>query len=345
MLFMLSLAAGTLRGQYKNATCPMRWSSSRARSWKAAHQKACDGFGLGDKQCWTQGRVQMTKVTEMSRMNAGIYSPYMDIEAGARADVRSKFANIPPGLGLDFKLERARRILENVRGPFSLCSKSVELCKQNGQYSRVDSSVLYAFLRTLQPRRVLEVGSGRSTRVAAKALALNQRARPSRNITHTCIEPFRADTLAALNVHVIESRVQTAPLHLVDELQAGDVLFIDNSHVVTPYGDVVYEILFMLPRVQPGVVVHFHDIYLPHDYPLKMMQLNTQFTEQWLLAAFLANSEAWEILFPTSAMLKSGFVDPLAYEQGTRAKEPRAAGASFWICRKPCDVALSKLLI
>merc|ERR1711935_69010 len=227
----------------------------------------------------------------------------------------------------------------------SLCSKSVELCKQNGQYSRVDSSVLYAFLRTLQPRRVLEVGSGRSTRVAAKALALNQRARPSRNITHTCIEPFRADTLAALNVHVIESRVQTAPLHLVDELQAGDVLFIDNSHVVTPYGDVVYEILFMLPRVQPGVVVHFHDIYLPHDYPLKMMQLNTQFTEQWLLAAFLANSEAWEILFPTSAMLKSGFVDPVAYERGTRAKEPRAAGASFWICRKPCDVALSKLLI
>ena len=280
-------------------------------------------------------------------MNDGFYSPYMDIEAGARADIRERFDHIPTGLGIDFKLERARLILQNVRRPFSRCSNDRELCKPNAQYSRVDSSVLFALLRTLQPMHVLEVGSGRSTRVAAKALTLNRRAQPSLNITHTCIEPFRADTLAKLPVDVVESRVQTAPLHLVDELQAGDVFFVDNSHVVTPYGDVVFEILFMLPRLQPGVLVHFHDIYLPGDYPLKMMQLDKQFTEQWLLAAFLANSDAWEVVFPTSAMLQNGFIEPITYSfsaEVPRAKVPRAAGASLWICRKPCDMIMSKLL-
>ena len=103
------------------------------RSWKAAHQKACDGFKLDHTQCWTQRRVQLTKVTEMSRMNDGFYSPYMDIEAGARADIRERFDHIPTGLGIDFKLERARLILQNVRRPFSRCSNDRELCKPNAQ--------------------------------------------------------------------------------------------------------------------------------------------------------------------------------------------------------------------
>jgi hypothetical protein len=81
----------------------------------------------------------------------------------------------------------------------------------------------------------------------------------------------------------------TPPLtRLLPFARAGDLLFLDNSHVIRPYGDVLLELLWVLPRLKPGVLVHVHDIFLPYEYPADWMLGELRpYTEQYLLAAFL----------------------------------------------------------
>lgn len=81
---------------------------------------------------------------------------------------------------------------------------------------------------------------------------------------------------------------QLEDLQIENEFEAlewGDLLFIDSSHVVKPYGDTLLELLVILPRLKKGVIVHIHDIYLPHDYPYdtKNFDRTTVWTEQWLV--------------------------------------------------------------
>ena len=86
-------------------------------------------------------------------------------------------------------------------------------------------------------------------------------------------------------------------------LEAGDILFIDSSHVVSVGSDVVHEILKILPKLKPGVLVHVHDIFMPADYPEKFVMTNLCFWgEQYMLEAFLSFNRAFEVLWASSAM-------------------------------------------
>jgi hypothetical protein len=60
-------------------------------------------------------------------------------------------------------------------------------------------------------------------------------------------------------------RVQDVPLALFGELQAGDILFVDSSHVIRPFGDVLTEFQSIIPNLASGVLVHVHDIFTPRD--------------------------------------------------------------------------------
>jgi hypothetical protein len=102
---------------------------------------------------------------------------------------------------------------------------------------------------------------------------------------------------------LIESRVQNVPLDLFRSLRASDILFIDSSHVVSMDSDVVHEFLHILPELAPGVLIHFHDIFTPLDYPKKFVINNLCFwSEQYLLEAFLAFNSAFEVIWSGSAM-------------------------------------------
>ena len=163
-------------------------------------------------------------------------------------------------------------------------------------YGLVEAQVLHAVVRHLRPRRIVEVGSGVSTRCAFEAAVLTARqGGPTCEIT--CIEPYPSDRLRALqgaagpvSVSVVDLPVQAAPVEPFTRLEAGDILFIDSSHVVKAGSDVTFILLEILPRVPKGVLVHFHDIYLPFDYP----------HETAALAAFLAFNSKFEILFSLS---------------------------------------------
>ena len=136
-------------------------------------------------------------------------------------------------------------------------------------------------LRAVKPARVVEVGAGVSTAVALAALSRNGSG------TITCIEPYPRAALRRLPITLVESPVQSVPQDYFTTLQAGDVLFIDSTHVVRVGGDVNLIVLEILPRLSPGVLVHFHDIYLPYDYPPDLFASLWSWNETSLIRAYL----------------------------------------------------------
>jgi predicted O-methyltransferase YrrM len=127
-------------------------------------------------------------------------------------------------------------------------------------FPSLDAAVAYALVRDRKPQHVVEVGSGHSTRVLAKALGgLGE---------IFAIDPSpRADIAGLPGVQVVSSTVQTTAPELFDRLVPGDVLFIDSSHILMPGSDVDLLLNRILPRLPSGVLVHIHDIFLPFDYP------------------------------------------------------------------------------
>jgi predicted O-methyltransferase YrrM len=177
----------------------------------------------------------------------------------------------------------------------------------NGFFERVDAEVAYSLVRSRKPRRIIEVGSGNTTLLLAAALEKNGGEGYEGEMIS--IEPHPApylkDGLKGLT-KLIERPVQSVPLDLFRTLRANDVLFIDSSHVVSIDSDVLYECLRILPELAPGVLVHFHDVFTPLDYPEKFVMTNLCFwCEQYLLEAFLSFNSAFRVLWAGSAMQKS----------------------------------------
>lgn len=129
-------------------------------------------------------------------------------------------------------------------------------------FPRLDAAAAYTMVREAKPRRIVEVGSGHSTRFLARAVAdggLSTRI--------TAIDPEPRATISGLNVEFISSKVENVGKSPFAELGAGDILFIDSSHQLKPGSDVEFLVNEVLPGLAAGVRVHFHDIFLPDDYP------------------------------------------------------------------------------
>ena len=116
------------------------------------------------------------------------------------------------------------------------------------------------------------------------------------------------------------------------QLARNDILFIDSSHVVRIGGDVLYELLEILPQLAVGVVVHLHDIFMPAEYPKNWVLKNKRFwSEQYLLQAFLAFNKDFEVLWGSSYM---HLMHPEMLEAAFPSyRRDRWWPASFWIRR------------
>jgi hypothetical protein len=174
----------------------------------------------------------------------------------------------------------------------------------NGFFERIDAEVAYSFVRQRKPKRVIEVGSGNTTLVLAAALRKNaELGFPAEFIAiEPSPPPFLKDGVPGLS-RLICTQVQQAPFDLFLRLEANDIVFIDSSHVVSMDSDVLYECLRILPELAPGVLVHFHDIFAPLDYPEKFVMTNLCFWgEQYLLEAFLSFNNSYKVMWAGSAM-------------------------------------------
>jgi hypothetical protein len=198
----------------------------------------------------------------------------------------------------------------------------------NSQFSEADARALFALLRHWRPRRLIEVGSGYSTLLAAD---INRRFLGG-TLRITAIEPYpraflhQLDGLHALRVE----RVQDTPASVFAELERGDVLFIDSSHVLKTGSDLVHLLTRVLPTLASGVRVHVHDVFLPDDYPPQwVIDENRSWNEQYALQAILAGNPRYRVLYGTQYALTRLAAEASA-AFGTLAGQAYAGG-SFWI--------------
>jgi predicted O-methyltransferase YrrM len=195
-------------------------------------------------------------------------------------------------------------------------------------FPRLDGAAAYGMVRTLQPARVVEVGSGHSTRFLARAVGdggLSTRI--------TAIDPAPRADLSNLDVAIIRTTVQAAGPVVFSELESGDFLIIDSSHIAMPGSDVDMLLNRVLPALPTGVVVHIHDIFLPDDYP---PEWNWRGYNEQLAVAPLIHGGAYEVLF-ASRYVATRMEDALA--KTVIADLPLSPGAfesSLWL-RKTKD--------
>jgi predicted O-methyltransferase YrrM len=175
---------------------------------------------------------------------------------------------------------------------------------RNGQFERVDAEALYGLVRLLGPRRIVEVGGGHSTRLAAAAIARNLAGDPPRPCELVTVEPHPDETLRAGFpglARLVAKPVQEVPLDVFTSLEKDDVLFVDSSHVVKIGSDAQYLLLEVLPRLAPGVVIHLHDVFLPAEYPRHLvLDYHRFWNEQYVLQALLTFTSAFEVLWASS---------------------------------------------
>jgi len=269
------------------------------------------------------------------------YSPVVDPgEASAKQSML--WPSVPhPVLGIDFNDASHKQIL-GVDFPayiagYDYPELEAAVTTKNGFYSGnsqfgwLDSRTLFVLLRKWRPKRVVEVGSGFSSLLMAD---INRRYLDSA-CEITCIEPYPREFLTegVEGIHtLIQKPIQTIALNFFANLDKGDILFIDSTHVAKTGSDVNYLFFEILPRLRPGVYVHIHDIFLPNEYPKDwVITENRSWNEQYLLRALLMYSTAFNVIFGCSyaftmmpAMVQSALNHPDCHAY---------AGGSIWLER------------
>lgn len=196
----------------------------------------------------------------------------------------------------------------------------------NGAFEAVDAEVLYSVVRAYRPKRVLEVGAGNSTWFTQLALSRNGGGEL------TTVDPYPQEWLHSTRARLLQRRAQDIPLDEFLALEENDLLFVDSSHVLKSGSDVQFLYLEVVPRLRAGVLVHFHDIFLPAEYPERWVKDELRFwNEQYLLQAFLAFNSAFEVLWSASWMHVH---HPERLAEAFPTYAPGVWPASLWVRRR-----------
>lgn len=226
---------------------------------------------------------------EIERDQARIFDASARELAGVRVDVnrmRERLASFAP-LQAEFPYTEAP-------------DPALRFALENTTYSRGDAVILYAMMRLARPRRIVEIGSGASTWLM---LDVNERFLGG-DARIASLDPHPERMLDGLRegdrerIEVLPVRVQEAGVARFAELAAGDILFVDSTHVSRCDSDVNHILFSILPSLAPGVLVHFHDVFWPFEYPRHwLLEIGAAWNEAYLLRAFLQYNAAFEIDF------------------------------------------------
>lgn len=192
-----------------------------------------------------------------------------------------------------------------------------------GWFPRLDGAAAYAMVRTRRPARIVEIGSGHSTRFMARAVSDG-----NLNTRITAIDPAPRAAIADLGVSHIAATLQDAGTGVFADIAPGDILFIDSSHILMPGTDVDYLFNTVWPSLPAGTVVHIHDMLLPDGYPAAWSWRG--YNEQSVVAPLL-NSGSAKLLFSShyAATRLAGSVD--ATVAGTLPLIDGALETSLWV--------------
>ena len=206
--------------------------------------------------------------------------------------------------GINLRVVEQTALAEEFAGYYSQCplvrtkEPSKRYYSDNPSYPFSDAYVFYCFIHHYRPRKIIEIGSGFSSAAcldSLDALGLD-------DTQCWFVEPYPAlvrSLLGELDARheILAKPVQDVDLSLFESLEAGDILFIDSTHVSKINSDVNWTVFEIMPRLKPGVIIHIHDIYWPFDYPEEWIQEGRAWTEVYLVRAFLQFNDAFQILY------------------------------------------------
>jgi hypothetical protein len=274
------------------------------------------------------------------------YSPVPDIED---LEQRRVWENQSEMVGIDFRPEAQLELLggmarehgDECSWPPQRTGDPREFYSENNSFSFGCAASTHLILRHFKPRRVVEIGSGYSSLVISAALEMNSCEADGHGSEYVIVDPYPGPIVAAglpSLTSLVRQRVEVVDLSLFGALAGNDVLFIDSGHTVRTGGDVNFIFLEVLPRLQPGVVVHFHDIPLPKEYP-KVYFTNPRFrmfwTEAYLLQTFLCFNNAFEVLLAMSYLMDDHLDTFRTLFRHFDPNVHRSMSSSFWMRRKP----------
>lgn len=199
----------------------------------------------------------------------------------------------------------------------------------NGFLPGLDIIGIYGMIAEYKPKIYFEIGSGNSTKVARKSIRDNHL-----NTRIISLDPFPRTFIDHLSDEVIRKPIEHFSDYkfIIDTLNENDILFIDNSHGVYPNSDAMISFMEILPFLKKGVIVHFHDIYLPYDYPQFMC--DRYYNEQYMLAAFImTNPEKYNPILPNFFISEDKELSQVLSEiwSGLSVKNVEKHGGSFWL--------------
>ncbi len=205
----------------------------------------------------------------------------------------------------------------------------------NGAFSHSDAAFYYSLIQLVQPKRIIEVGAGNSTK-----LAINSLLKLQRNVSQilSIVEPYPSDDLLKCaekyDIKIIDSKIQDVSIDIFEQLKEDDIIFYDGSHVSKYGSDVNYFLFTILPILNKGVFVHIHDIFLPDEMPKKWVdELNLYWNEQYLLHAFLMYNQDFEIIF-SSMYLSSKYKKEMDEALTSPLRYKGNGGGSIWLRKK-----------
>lgn len=194
-------------------------------------------------------------------------------------------------------------------------------------FAHGDGVALHGMLRHLQPKRYVEIGSGWSSACALDTAELFL----DNGVEFTFVEPnpqrLRSVLRPSDNARIIDDAGTQLDWRLFADLQAGDVLFVDSSHV-TKYGSEVNRLfLDVFPQLPPGVLIHVHDIFWPFSYPVRWLHKGRAWNEAYLLRAWLCDNPRAQVLWFNSYLAATARAQ-LAERMPAWGRDP---GTSIWI--------------
>ena len=266
------------------------------------------------------------------------YSPLPDIEEVRKAVVKGwpPLEATLPGIELRANEQLSlynsfKRFLDDFHTFPEKKHRDRRYYKLNDAFGDGDGFALYSMIRQHSPKRIIEVGSGFTS-----GLMLDTNEIHFRDSIHmTFIEPYPQVLHSVLQPQdhercvILSKKVQEVDPAVFSALERDDILFIDSSHISKFQSDVNFLVFQILPRLKPGVMVHFHDVFFPFDYPAAWLLEGRAWNENYLLRAFLQHNAAFRIeLF--SNYLWRARENLIALEIRQRVKN---SGGSLWLSR------------
>lgn len=246
--------------------------------------------------------------------------------------------------GINFNIEKQLQLLETIAIyhdqilPFPINKKEdYRFYYNNYYYSYPDATVFFCLLNHLKPQKIIDVGGGNSTTLM---LDLNDHCFRDQPMDITIIEPYpqRIENLFQneRKLTKIYQKVQDVDLKIFENLKAGDLLFLDTSHVSKLGSEVNYLAFNILPRLQSGVIIHIHEMFYPFEYPPEFYEVGKVWNEIYLWRAFLTHNNDYEIMFHNSFLAKKFPQElkkalPNYFNRGRKDVNVQCEGSSLWL--------------